>query len=75
MIKTELDEESKKALIAYLRDGKTKLEYRYRFIEDNWTPFSGSDFDLGIFYYRIAQPISIKKLCKNRIASDLLYSE
>lgn len=55
---TELDEQSKKALIAYLKDDKTKLEYRCRFKEDNWTSYSGNGFCLDTYYYRIAKPRS-----------------
>lgn len=54
---TELDEQSKEALIAYLKDDKTELEYRYRHREDTWTHWPGTDrFDLGLFSYRIAKP-------------------
>lgn len=56
-MRTELDEQSKEALISYLKDDKTGLEYRYRSVEDTWTHWPGTDrFDLGLFYYRIAKP-------------------
>ena len=55
-MRAELDEQSKEAIIAYLKDDKTKLEYRYRFKEDNWTSYSSNVFCLDTYYYRIVKP-------------------
>ena len=55
-MRTELYEQSKEAMIAYLKDDKMELEFRSIFVEDNWTPYSGNAFCLGLFYYRIAKP-------------------
>lgn len=54
----ELREQSKKAVIARLQDDNVKLEWKCRFIENNWIPYNGNVFCLDTFYYRIAKPKS-----------------
>lgn len=55
MTPQELEEQSKKAVIAYLQDSSVRLECKPK-LNNEWENNETDRFIMDIYYYRIAQP-------------------
>lgn len=56
MTTEQLEQQSRDAVIAYLQDSSVRLEFCGKRKGCAWVTNKDLNFDLNIFYYRIAQP-------------------